>query len=209
MADAFDPTTQLTLNDIEIGARLVAALVHHARKSDGAPIAYAELLELGRFLDPKDAAMDRAEVLGIGMKLRFVAEFCKEYGYPNLAALAVHPATMRPAPGYAGDWEAERQAIAAFDWSPVATRLPDYVRSARAGVPVRFKLRKERPAEVSWYAYFSAHREACRNITSGDKKEVVNLVMAGLDPETALRRFLAAKAAFEAAAPAADQDARH
>jgi hypothetical protein len=68
---------------------------------------------------------------------------------------------------------------------------------------VRFKPRKERPAEVSWYAYYCAHREACKGITSGDKKEVVNLVMAGLDPETALRRFLAAKAAFETAAPPA------
>jgi hypothetical protein len=192
---------QLTLNDIEIGARLVEALVHHAGKTGGAPIAYAELLELGRFLDPKDAAMDRAEVLGIAMKLRFVADFCKTNGYPDLACLAVHPATMRPGLDAGGDWEAARKAVAAFDWSPLAAGLPDYVRAARAAVPVRFKPRKERPAEVSWYAWFCAHREACKGIGSGDKKEVVNLVMAGLDPETALRRFLAAKAAFEASAP--------
>lgn len=196
MADPFDPTTRLTLNDIEIGARLAEALAHHVEKHGAEPIAYAELLELGRFLDPKDAAMDRAEVLGIAMKLRFVADFCKENGYPNLAALAVHPATMRPGAGYAGDWEAERAAIAAFDWPPLGSKLADYVRAARADVPVRFKPRKERPAEVSWYAYFCAHREACKDITSSDKKEVVNLVMAGLDPETALRRFLAAKAAY-------------
>jgi hypothetical protein len=207
MADAFDPMGQLTLNDIEIGARLVEALVHHARKNGGALIAYAELLELGRFLDPKDAAMDRAEVLGIGAKLRFVADFCKQNGYPNLACLAVHPVTLRPAPDIEGDCDAQRQALAAFDWSAVAARLPaqlsEYLQAARATVPVRFKPRKERPAEVSWYAYFCAHREACKGIGSGDKKEVVNLVMAGLDPETALRRFLAAKAAFEAAAPPA------
>lgn len=188
-----------TLNDIEIGARLVGALVHRVQKHGGAPIAYAELLELGRFLDPKDAAMDRAEVLGIGMKLRFVAEFCRQNGYPDLACLAVHPATMRPVPDMAGDWEGARQAVAAFDWTPALARLPGYAQAARAAVPVRFKARKERPAEVSWYAYFCAHREACRNIGSGDKREVVNLVMAGLDPETALRRFLAAKAAFAAA----------
>jgi hypothetical protein len=203
MADPFDPTTRLTLNDIEIGARLVGALVHHVEKNGAEPIGYAELLELGRFLDPKDPAMARAEVLGIAMKLRFVAEFCREQGYPDLAALAVHPATMRPAPAYAGDWPAQRAAIAAFDWPPIEGRLAEYVRVARAGVPVRFKPRKERPAEVSWYAWFCAHREACKAITSGDKREVVNLVMAGLDPETALRRFLAAKAAFEAAAPGA------
>ncbi len=200
MPDFYDPTIQLTLNDIEIGARLAEALVHHARKTGGTSITYAQLLELARFLDPKDAAMARAEVLGIGIKLRFVAEFCKAHGYPNLACLAVHPATMRPAADPAGNWEAERSQVAAFDWSPLAQTLPDYVRAARAAVPVRFKPRTERPAEVSWYAYFSAHREACKPITSGDKREVVNLVMAGLDPETALRRFLGAKATFEGTA---------
>lgn len=200
MVDSFDPTTQLTQNDIDIGARLVEALVHHTKNNGDAPIAWAELLELGRFLDPKDAAMGRAEVLGIRMKLRFVAQFCTANGYPNLAALAVHPLSMRPLPEYAVDWESERRAVGGFDWSPLPARLADYVRDARASVPVRLKPRKERPAEVSWYAYFCAHREACKNIASGDKKEVVNLVMAGLDPETALRRFLAAKAAFDAAA---------
>jgi hypothetical protein len=191
MADIVDPIEQLTLNDIEIGARLVEALVHSATKLDAAPIAYPQLLELARFLDPKDAAMARAEVLGIAMKLRFVAEFCKASGYPNLASLAVHPASTQP-----GD-EAERRAVAAGDWSQMPAKLAEYVKVARAAVPVRLKLRKERPAEVSWYAYFSAHREACKAITSNDKKEVVNLVMAGLDPETALKRFLAAKTAFE------------
>jgi len=195
MTASFDPIEQLTLNDIEIGARLVEAMVHSATKFDAAPIAWPQLLELARFLDPKDAAMARAEVLGIGMKLRFVAGFCKANGYPNLASLAVHPASTDP-----GD-AAERRAIAACDWSQLPAKLADYVKAARAAVPVRLKLRKERPAEVSWYAYFTAHREACKDITSNDKKEVVNLVMAGLDPETALKRFLAARAAFEACTP--------
>ena len=197
MADPVDPAEQLTLNDIEIGARLAEALVHHANKTGGAPIAYAGLLELARFFDPKDAAMGRAEVLGIGMKLRFVAEFCKATGYPNLASLALHPASTRPGPRN----EVEQRAVVACDWSEVPAKLADYARAMRATVPARWKPRKERPAEVSWYAYFSAHRDACKSITSADKKEVINLVMAGLDPETALRRFLAAKAAFEAAVP--------
>ena len=195
MADSFEMNDQLTLNDIEVGARLVEALVHHVGKSGAAPIAYPELLELGRFLDPKDAAMDRAEPLGIAMKLRFVAEYCKAQGAPSLACLAVHPASGRPAFACAGDIEAERQAVAAFDWRQALPGLPEYVRAAQGRVPVRLKPRRERPAEVSWYAYFTAHRDACKGVSSGDKKEVVNLVMAGLDPDTALRRFLAAKAA--------------
>ncbi len=197
MADDFDMSGQRTLNDIAVGARLVEALVHHVSKSGVASIAYPALLELGRFLDPKDAAMDRAEPLGIAMKLHFVAEYCKAQGAPNLACLAVHPASGRPAFACAGDIEAERQAAAAFDWAQALSRLADYVRAAQDRVPARLKPRRERPAEVSWYAYFTAHREACKGVTSADKKEVVNLVMGGLDPETALRRFLAAKAAYE------------
>lgn len=199
MTDSFDLGSRLTLDDIEVGARLAAALMHHVGRKGAAPISYPALLELGRFLDPKDAAMARAEPLGIAMKLRFVAGFCAAYGAPNLACLAVHPASLRPAFAVAGDIEAERRAVAAFDWSQAAAPLADHARAARAGVPVRLKPRRERPAEVSWYAYFTAHREACKAVTSGDKKEVVNLVMAGLDPETALRRFLAAKAAYEEA----------
>jgi len=191
---------QRTLNDIEVGARLAEALVHHVGKNGAAPIAYPALLELGRFLDPKDAAMDRAEPLGVAMKLDFVAEYCKSEDAPNLACLAVHPASGRAAFACAEDVEAERQAVAAFDWAQALSRLPDYVRSAQDRVPARLKPRRERPAEVSWYAYFTAHREVCKGVTSGDKKEVVNLVMAGLDPDTALRRFLAAKAAYEGAA---------
>ena len=200
MADSLEINDQLTLNDIEVGARLVEALVHHVGKNGAPPLAYPDLLELGRFLDPKDAAMARAEPLGIAMKLRFVAEYCKAQGAPNLACLAVHPASGRPAFACTEDVEAERLAVAAFDWPQALSRLPDYVRAAQGRVPARLKPRRERPAEVSWYAYFTAHREACKGITSADKKEVVNLVMAGLDPDTALRRFLAAKAAYEGAA---------
>jgi hypothetical protein len=198
MAAAYDPAAVLTLNDIEVGACLVEALVHSAIKLDAAPIAWPQLLELARFLDPKDAAMARADVLGIATKLRFVAEFCAANGYPNLASLAVHPASTHPKDET--KHEAERRAIAACDWSQLPAKLAAYVKAAQAAVPVRLKPRRERPAEVSWYAYYSAHREACKSITSGDKKEIVNLLMAGLDPETALKRFLAAKAAFEAGA---------
>jgi hypothetical protein len=200
MTDSFDLIRQTTLDDIAVGARLAEALVHHVKKNGAAAIAYPALLELGRFLDPKDAAMARAEPLGIAMKLRFVAAFCAAHKAPNLACLAVHPVSLRPAFACEADVEAERQAVAAFDWAQVSGALPGFADTARAAVPPRLKPRRERPAEVSWYAFFSAHREACKAVTSSDKKEVVNLVMAGLDPETALRRFLDAKAAYEAEA---------
>lgn len=188
--------TQFTLTDIEVGVRLTEALAHQAKALRGMPIVYADLLTLARSLHPKDAVLGRAVVVGIGPKLLFVQAFCAAQGYPNLACLAVNKATQRPMPDYQGDWELEKRALAAFDWSVLEAPLAAYAAAARAAVPARLKPRKERPADVAWYAYFCSHRAACEKVTPEDKQEIINLVMAGLDPDTALKRVLAAKADF-------------
>lgn len=169
--------------------------MHHAQAGQGAPVGWAELLTLTRLLYPKDAAVDRAVPVGLAMKLAFVEEFCRAGGLPDLASLALGPAgTVSPEDG--------RRAVAAFDWAGagIDARLEAFAAEARAAVPRRLKPRKERPADVAWYAYFCAHREACKDVTGEDKKEIINLLMSGLDPENALRRVLAAKA--EMAPPA-------
>jgi hypothetical protein len=196
MADSIDTPVQFTMTDIEMGSRLVEALVQHAQASSGQPIAHADLLTLARSMYPKDASLGRQVVVGIGMKLSFVEAFCKANGYPSLACLAVNKDSMRPGLRYQGDWEAERAAIAGADWSAVPARLAVFAEEARAAVPKRYKPRQERPADVAWYAYFCSHRQACAGMTADDKKEVINLLMAGLDPDSALRRVLAAKAEF-------------
>ena len=185
-----------TFNDIEAGARLVTALVRQAAALHGMPITYRDLLTLARSLHPKDEVLGRAVTVGIGPKLLFVEAFCAQHGYPNLACLAVNKETLRPRPGYQGDWEAERLAVAAFDWRAANTQLAAYVEAMRARVPARFKPRKERPADVAWYAYFCSHRSACEKLNAEDKQEIINQMMAGLDPETALGRVLAAKQEF-------------
>jgi hypothetical protein len=151
------------------------------------------LLTLARLLYPKDATLGRAVAVGIGPKLRFIEGFCATNGYPNLACLAVNKLTMQPALGHDVDWAAERQAVAGFDWAGVRDQLAGYAEQMKAKIPARFKPRKERPADVAWYAYFCSHREACAKLTGEDKKEIINQLMAGLDPETALRQVLAAK----------------
>lgn len=186
----------LTLTDIEVGSRLVEALLRHVQTAGAAVINYADLLTLGRQLYPKDAMLGREVPVGIGMKLAFVAAFCRETGYPDLTCLAVNPVTLRPRAGYAGDREADLRSVAGFDWSDTLERLTAYVEAARAVVPRRLKPRKERPADVAWYAYFCSHREACAWIGADDKKEIINLLMAGLDPESAAGRVRAAKAEF-------------
>lgn len=182
-----------TFNDIETGARLVEALARQATSLRGMPITYGDLLTLARSLHPKDEVLGRAVQVGIGPKLQFVEGFCAAHGFPNLACLAVNRETMRPAPGYQGDWDADRRAVAGFDWSAADAQLPAYVAAMRARVPARFKPRKERPADVAWYAYFCSHRAACEKLEPEDKQEIINQMMAGLDPETALSRVLAAK----------------
>lgn len=185
---------QITVNDIEVGMRVYEALAHHARTGQGAPIGYKDLLTLARSLHPKDAVLGRAVPIGIGMKLRFVDAFCAAHACPRLSSLAVDQDSMLPAKGYDGDWDADRRAAAAFDWSGADAQLPAFANAQRAAVPARLKPRKERPADVSWYAYFCSHRKECEWIGQEDKQEIINLIMAGLDPETALRRVKAARA---------------
>jgi hypothetical protein len=187
---------QFTLADIEVGARLYEALAQHAAAAGGAPIAYDALLTLARSLHPKDATLGRAVPLGIGAKLSLVEAFCRTRAYPNLACLAVQPGSMRPRAGYVGDWEAERAAVAGADWQAAAPSFAAYMEERRAAVPRRLKPRKERPADVAWYAYFCAHRAACAQVGTEEKKEIINLMMAGIDPESALRQVLTAKTEF-------------
>ncbi|MDY0978337.1 hypothetical protein SOM61_25570 [Massilia sp. CFBP9012] len=190
---------QITVNDIEVGMRVYEALAHHAGSSQGAPIGYKDLLTFARSLHPKDLVLGRAVPIGIGMKLRFVDAFCAAHGYPRLSSLAVDQESMLPAKGYDGDWDADRRAAAAFDWSSADAQLPAFASAQRAAVPARLKPRKERPADVSWYAYFCSHRKECEWIGQEDKHEIINLIMAGLDPETAFGRVKAARA--DAAGP--------
>jgi hypothetical protein len=106
----------------------------------------------------------------------------------------VNKATMRPKDGDPDAWKADRQAVAAFDWTSAGASLTAFAAEMRAKVPKRFKPRKERPADVAWYAYFCSHREACARVSAEEKIEIINLLMSGLDPETALGRVMAAKA---------------
>lgn len=195
-----NPDIQLTLNDIDVGCRVAQALIHQVTSTQATPIIHKDLLRLARQLHPKDLVLDRAVPVGIGAKLQFVTVFCAAHDYPNLSCLAISPTSMRPPAIYQGDWDADRRAVADFDWSTIDAQLATYASQARALVPARLKPRKERPADVSWYAYFCSHRKQCEWIRQEDKQEIINLVMAGLDPETASKRVQAAKAEFGAEA---------
>jgi hypothetical protein len=196
MNDTIDAPIQFTLNDIEVGSRLYEALVHHARATQGAPIVYGDLLALARSLNPQDDVLKRAVPVGIGMKLLFVESFCRANGYPNLACLAVNRALGRPGDGYKGDWEADKRAVGAFDWSTADARLAAYVGERREALPKKLKRRTEKAARELWWAYYCENRPACATVTLEDKEEIINLLMEGLEPADALARVLAAKAEF-------------
>lgn len=186
------PAIPYTLNDIDVAVRLAEALIAHARTAT--PLAYPTLLAQARALYPRDAVLGRAVPLGLGPKLQLVAGFCAAHGYPNLAALAVAPGTGQPGPH--GALPADPAAIAAVDWSRALAQLAAASQAWRAAVPARLKPRAERPADVAWYAWFRTHREACAHVTDEGKHEIINLVMAGLDPEAALQRVLAAQPVY-------------
>jgi hypothetical protein len=188
--------SQFTLNDIQVGTRLYTALVAHARATRGAPIFYSELLEQAKKLDPEDAELQRAVPIGIGMKLLFVEAFCVASGYPNLACLAVSRARGRPGEGYTGDWEADKRAVAEFDWSIAQAKLDAYVQHARLVVTPK-KRRSYDDAAALRYEHFSSDRQAYAGFTDDEKKEVLNLLMEGLEPEAAYRRVVAARMSMQ------------
>lgn len=189
MSESSKPGVPFTVTDIDVGARLVEALVQHVKANGPVPVSYADVLERGRIKYPHDAVLGRAVPVGIRPKLAFVSAFCRASGFPDLSSLVVKEVAH-------AESVADKSVISGTDWAVALAQLDAYAAQARAALPRNLKPRKERPAEVAWYAYFCSHREACATVTSEDKKEIVNMLMSGLDPETALRRFLAAKAEF-------------
>lgn len=190
------PAALFTQNDIDIALRIGEALIAIASTAHAAPVAYAALLKQARALHPRDAVLGRAVAIGLGPRLQRVAAFCLQHGYPNLAALAVDPVTNLPGPH--ADGPADLGALAATDWSQAQAQLVAASQAWRAAVPARLKPRGERPADVTWYAWYTSHRAECKDVTPEGKLEIINLVMAGLDPASALRRALDAQAAYGA-----------
>lgn len=177
---------QWNATDIDVGVRLAGALARHAAARGGGVIACAELLAQARTAHPRDAMLARAVPLGLGAKLQFIAAFCQRHGYADLSTLVAGAAS----PAAAQDWPAPGPEFAA--------QLAAFAKAAHAAVPARFKVRAERPADVAWYAYFRTHRAACGALSAEGKHEIINLLMAGLDPESALARVLAAQDAATA-----------
>src|SRR5689334_25345 len=116
-----------TLNDINVGTKLYAALVQRAAHHPEKSIFYGDLLDRARTMFPNDDETKRAVPIGIGMKLLFVQAFCETSGYPNLACLAVNKGKQIPGIAYPGDWLREMRDVAAFDWSSAQPVLDAYV----------------------------------------------------------------------------------
>lgn len=185
-----------TLNDINVGTRLYAVLARHAASHPGKPIFYGDLLDQARALFPEDGETKRAIPIGIGMKLLFVQAFCTASGYPNLACLAVNSGRRIPGTAYPGDWEREMREVAGFDWSSAQPALDVYVaQSVTAATPLC--KRRETDARELLFAHFRENRGAYVGFNQDDREEMVSLLMAGNDVDTALRALLDAKAAFD------------
>jgi hypothetical protein len=188
--------SQFTLNDIHVGTRLYAALVAHARATRGAPVFYSDLLDQAKKLDTEDAELQRAVPVGIGMKLLFVEAFCVTNGYPNLACLAVSKARGRPGDGYTGDWEADKRAVAEFDWSTAQASLDAYVVHARLVVTPKRRRSYDDAKKLRW-DHYSANRQAYAGFTEDEKMEMLNLLIEGFEPDAAYRRVAAARISMQ------------
>ncbi len=176
-----------TLNDIDVGSCLYSSIVVEAKKSGGVPIYYSALLEIARKLYPTDKVLEKAVPIGIGYKLLFVEMFCRAYGYPNLACLAVSRADDEPGGGYQGDWPAEMQAVRAFDWEAATPELDDYA-NARRAVARPLKKVKSELAALQFYTFYKAHGEYKDRISKEEKQEIIDLIIEGHSEDEAFKR---------------------
>jgi hypothetical protein len=176
-----------TINDIDVGSRLYAALVVEARNGAGTPVYYSDLLDRARALFRDDQVLGRAVPIGIGPKLLFVKEFCSAHGYPNLACLAVSRADDLPGKSYQGNWHAEMEAVRAFDWETATPELDSYAAAGRAAA---MPLEKVKPllAAERFYAFYKAHSGYRNRISEEEKQEITNLIIEGYPEATAFER---------------------
>lgn len=186
---------EFTLNDVHVGLKLFDALVAHAKHHPGQPIVYSDLLANAKAADTADEELKRAVPIGIGPKLFFVREFCKLNDYPNLACLGVNKKDLKPGGSYDGDWQAEMQRVAAFDWSAVKAKLTRYATTVKERVTPRKRVPEKGARELVW-EYYDAHRSQYSTIPREEmgeiREEIVNLVMEGFDVAVAFQRVLAA-----------------
>lgn len=177
-----------TQSDAHLARIFYGVLLEQAKTSPGQSIRYKELLAQARQAHPSDDVVANAVPIGIGRRLEVIVQFSQEHRLPPLTCLAVNE-TGRPGTSYkpvSGSWQADMDAVAAFDWSQWQGRWENHVQALRrAATPL--KRRTEAQARTLLYDEFRAGRVG--KLAPNDKEQLVELLRDGLDVNEALQEL--------------------
>lgn len=180
---------RITSTDAHLAAVYYDVLLDHVRKAPGAPIRYKEVLERARAAHPSDSVVAAAVPVSMGRRLGVIADFVRQHGLPPMTCIVVND-SGRPGPSYRpvhGSWEADMEAVAAYDWGAWKGRWDIYVGAAKQAA-VRFQRRTESEARQLVFNEYRAGRVPA--LSPDDKERLVDLLMQGLPVQEALQDAL-------------------
>lgn len=170
-------------------AHLKAAMeqAEHARDIT---IRYGKLVERTKEAYPDAPYIEAAIPTNVGTRLLVVQLICEKLRLPNLACLAVN-ATGKPGIAYqnARDWDSDKAAVLAFDWSQVSADIADaFDVEAKAAAQRVVKTQRKTIPEVDarnilWEAS-KANRDAY-DVDHYQKEAMIKLIMKGLSVDEA------------------------
>lgn len=183
-----DLRMRTTPTDAHLARIFYAVLLNQARTNAGQCLRYKELLARARQTHPSDEVVVNAVPIGVGRRLEVIVQFAQAHRLPPLTCLAVNE-TGRPGASYKpvnGSWQADMDAVAAFDWTQWHDRWESHVQAVRrAATPL--KRRGEAQARELLYQEFRAGRVG--KLALDAKEQLVELLRDGLSFDDALQEL--------------------
>lgn len=172
--------TKITTIDVHLAQVFYEVLLDHARAAPGRSLRYKEALRRAKTIHVDDDVVQSAVPVSMGRRLDVIVQFVKEHQLPPLTCLAVNE-TGLPGASYKPvnrTWQADLDAVAAFDWAPWQGRWNLHVAKEMKSVRP-FQRRKEEDASQMIFESFKAGQ--IRRLDPSERVEFVKLLMTGID----------------------------
>lgn len=191
------PTTNITVISVALARLYFTVLLAHlkaeleqAEHARNITIRYGKLVERTKEAYPDAPYIEAAIPTNIGTRLLVVQLICEKLRLPNLACLAVN-ATGEPGIAYqnARDWDSDKAAVLAFDWSQVSAGIANAFdveakEAAQHAVKRQRKTIREVDArDILWKA--SKAKPGAYKVDDYQKEAMVKLIMKGLSVDEA------------------------
>lgn len=191
------PSTNITVISVALARLYFTVLLAHLKAELERPeagrditIRYGKLVERTKEAYPDAPYIEAAIPTNVGTRLLVVQLICEKLRLPNLACLAVN-ATGKPGIAYqnARDWDSDKAAVLAFDWSQVGADIANAfdieAREAaqRAVKPQARTLSEADARELLWKA--SKANPGAYQVDIYQKEAMIKLIMKGLPVDEA------------------------